>query len=234
MLNRNICNTCMGETREPPTLWRHKFLKLLIKYSQRPPALLPRKSPLCREYCKESHTNTCRGPPYSTDPVTMETWRAWTWRTGSSTRCHVMLAERTTILGHWIFYKFIPLGFPFLLLGHISLKEKRWDLHSTSVLCTYKNSGFVEDIFATVSTILPKRSECCDLKSRLCSNSDERTVDLKCHPGERTYSPCLRHSQCTGELLAVRVRSIVLFNRERTKDLFCQCSNLSACQVHHS
>jgi hypothetical protein len=138
-----------------------------------------KKSPLCREYCKESHTITCRGPPYSTDPVTMETWRAWTWQTGSWAQCHVMLAERTTILEHWIFYQFIPLGFPFLLLGHISPKEKRWDRQSTSVLCTYKNSGFVEDFFATVSTILPKRFECSGLQSRLCSNLDECTVDLK-------------------------------------------------------
>lgn len=43
-------------------------------------------------------TSACRGLPYSTDPVTIETCRAWTWRATSSTRCHVMLAKRTAIL----------------------------------------------------------------------------------------------------------------------------------------
>lgn len=136
----------------------------------------------------------------------METWRAWTWRTGSSAQCHVMLAERTTILGHWIFYKFIPVGSPFLLLGYTSPKENRWDMQSTSVLCTYKNSGFVEHFFANVPTILPSRFECSDLKSRLCNNSVDFTVDLNCQPCERTH--CIRQSQCRIENLGVCEKEI--------------------------
>lgn len=121
-------------------------MTLPIKYSAFLQLSRQGKLVLCREYRTTHPTSLCRGQPYFTDAVTMETWRVWIWPTGCWTRCVVMLAERNTILesAEYFIHLFLYIfRFP-VLLGCISPQRKQIGPAVHSVLCTIK-FWFAED-----------------------------------------------------------------------------------------
>lgn len=115
-------------------------MKLLIKHSGFLPTLPSRKTCCTQRYCRKCTTSLCRGLPYNTDALTMETWRVWIWQGGCSTQCYVMLAERTTILeGAEYFINLFLYSFRFSVLqGCRSPQRKGMGPAVQSLLCTYK------------------------------------------------------------------------------------------------
>ena len=122
-----------------------------------PPTLPSRNTCFMQRILYEHPTCLCRGLPYYTDAVTMETWRVWIWQSGCPTQRFVMLAERTAILEcaeYFINVFLYSFRFP-VLLGCISPHRKQMGPAVHSVLCTYKILVCWALFSANVCTILP-------------------------------------------------------------------------------
>lgn len=132
-------------------------MTLLIKHSTFTPTLPSRNTCFMQRILYDHRTSLCRGLPYYTDAVTMETWRVWIWQSGCSAQCFVMLAERTTILEraeYFINLFLYSFRFP-ALLGCISPHRKQMDPAVHSVLRTYKILVCWGLFSANLCTILP-------------------------------------------------------------------------------